>query len=179
MPVKYEDSWRRPFYFPHRLTATAGVGNHLDRLHLQLHFWIFDQAASLTLFSTWFSTLYIVPFDSLLPVFTLFTLDWWQNENLSKSWSSQTAPENSRIYVEKSILYRKFLMYLHFACVCCQPKCISFERCLVWPGFSISKRQSWHLRAGLSGLRNMKRCRCGWALLKQEGGKKIGRRSLI
>ena len=53
MPVKYEDSWRRPFYFPHRhLTATAGVGNHLDRLHLQLHFWIFDQAASLTLFST-------------------------------------------------------------------------------------------------------------------------------
>ena len=77
MPVKYEDSWRRPFYFPHRHTATAGVGNHLDRLHLQLHFWIFDQAASLTLFSTWFSTLYLVPFDSLLPVFTLFTFDWW------------------------------------------------------------------------------------------------------
>ena len=56
------------FLFPSQaLTATAGVGNHLDRLHLQLHFWIFDQAASLTLFSTWFSTLYIVPFDSLLP----------------------------------------------------------------------------------------------------------------
>ena len=35
------------------------------------------------------------------------------------------------------------------------------------------------MRAGLSGLRNMKRCRCGWALLKQEGGKKIGRRSLM
>ena len=74
MPVKYEDSWRRPFYFPHRhLTATAGVGNHLDRLHLQLHFWIFDQAASLTLFSTWFSTLQVF-FDSLLPVLTLCTI---------------------------------------------------------------------------------------------------------
>ena len=33
------------------------------------------------------------------------------------------------------------------------------------------------MRAGLSGLSNMKRCRCGWALLKQEGGKKFGRRS--
>ena len=121
MPVKYEDSWRRPFYFPHRhLTATAGVGNHLDRLHLQLHFWIFDQAASLTLFSTWFSTLYIVPFDSLLPVFTFCTLDCWQNENLAESWNPKLLLK-SLPFLSNFFLHWQFRVYLHFACVCCQP----------------------------------------------------------